>query len=108
MGPCYAVRHGKIQSLRPLAGRYDSFCSLIYMAAVSLLASAAYTQQRQQQQSRRQHPEVQRPEKQRRWSQFRLVKIFSHILCCSNAAAAAAHRQHDDKCCKHAFQDKPP
>ncbi|KAL0021945.1 hypothetical protein WJX79_010633 [Trebouxia sp. C0005] len=79
--PSFLVQHGNIQSLRPVAGHYDSFCSLIYMAAVSSLASAACTQQRQQQQSRRQ--QVQGPEKQRRWSQFRMPQLVMGASTCA-------------------------
>lgn len=79
--PSFLVQHGKIQSLRPLAGHYDSFCSLIYMAAVSSLASAAYIQQRQQ--SGRQHNEVQGPEKQRKWSQFRMPQLVMGSSTCA-------------------------
>ncbi|DBA74283.1 TPA: hypothetical protein ACH3X1_011064 [Trebouxia sp. C0004] len=81
--PSFLVQSGNIQSLRPLAGHYDSFCSLIYMAAVSSLASAAYTQQGQQQQSRRQQKEAHGPGKQRRWSQFRMPELVMGASTCA-------------------------
>lgn len=80
--PSFLVQHGKFQSLRPLGGHCDSFCSLIYMAAVSSLASAAYTQ-RQRQQSRKQQNEVQGPEKQHRWSQFRMPQLVMGASTCA-------------------------
>lgn len=83
---CCAVKHGKIQSFSPTPGHMDSLCSLMYLAAVSCLASAAFSQQRQKQQSRKRQNETLDSEEDIKRSWLRSVQLWNGSLSAASVA----------------------